>query len=76
MRAIAHITGAGLPGNIPRVLPDSIGVTLDARRWPRPEIFSIIQAAGEMEKQEMRRTFNMGLGLVVVVAAQGADSEY
>ena len=56
------------------LLPDGVGVTLDARRWPRPEIFSIIQAAGEIEEAEMRRTFNMGLGLVVVVAAQGADS--
>lgn len=74
VRAVAHITGAGLPGNIPRALPNGVGVTLDLRRWPRPEIFSLIQSAGDIEEAEMRRTFNLGLGLVVVTAAQGADS--
>ncbi|MDB4929072.1 MAG: Phosphoribosylformylglycinamidine cyclo-ligase [Myxococcaceae bacterium] len=74
VRAVAHITGAGLPGNVPRVLPNGVGVTLDARRWPRPEIFNLIQKAGDVEEAEMRRTFNLGLGLVVVAAAQGADS--
>ncbi len=74
VRAVAHITGAGLPGNIPRVLPPGVGVTLDSRRWPRPAIFALIQAAGDVEEAEMRRTFNLGLGLVVVTAAQGADS--
>lgn len=74
VRAVAHITGAGLPGNVPRVLPDGVGVTLDLRRWPRPEIFSLIQKAGDVEEAEMRRTFNLGLGLTVVCAAQGADA--
>ncbi len=74
VRAVAHITGAGLPGNVPRVLPDRHGVTLDPRRWPRPEIFRLIQQAGDVEEAEMRRTFNLGLGLVVVAAAQGADA--
>ena len=74
LRAVAHITGAGLPGNIPRVLPDGTGVTLDLRRWPRPPVFSMIQRAGDVDEAEMRRTFNLGLGLVVVTAPEGADA--
>lgn len=74
VHAIAHITGGGLPGNIPRVLPEGIGVVLDPRAWTRHEIFSLIQRAGDIEEAEMRRTFNLGLGLVVVVEAAGADT--
>jgi hypothetical protein len=74
VHALAHITGGGLPGNVPRVLPDGVGVVLDPRRWPRPEIFDLIQRAGDIEEAEMRRTFNLGLGLVLSVEAQGADS--
>ena len=62
VHAAAHITGGGLPGNVPRVLPDGVGVALDLRRWPRPEIFDLIQRAGDIEEAEMRRTFNLGSG--------------
>jgi len=73
VHAVAHITGGGLPGNIPRVLPEGIGVLLDLRRWPRPEIFDLIQHAGDIDEVEMRCTFNLGLGMVLVVEA-GADT--
>ena len=74
IHAAAHITGGGLPGNVPRVLPEGVGVTLDLRRWPRPEIFDLIQRAGDIEEAEMRRTFNLGLGMVLAVEAGGADT--
>lgn len=73
VRAIAHITGGGLPGNIPRVLPDGLGVRIDPSRWPRPAIFELVQRAGNIDEREMRRTFNLGLGLVVIAPAAGAD---
>ena len=67
VRAISHITGGGLPGNVPRVLPDDIGVEIDPKRWPRPPIFDVVQRCGDVAEDEMRRAFNIGLGLVVVV---------
>lgn len=74
VRALSHITGGGLQGNVPRVLPEGLGVRLDPHRWPRPAVFDLIQRAGGVEEAEMRRTFNMGLGLVVVVEA-GHEAE-
>ncbi|HEX2678184.1 MAG TPA: phosphoribosylformylglycinamidine cyclo-ligase [Polyangiales bacterium] len=74
VHAFSHITGGGLPGNIPRVLPKDLGVDLDAKTWRVPPILSLIQRLGEVELHEMRRTFNMGLGLIVVVAADKADA--
>ncbi|MFN7697755.1 MAG: phosphoribosylformylglycinamidine cyclo-ligase [Deltaproteobacteria bacterium] len=74
VRAISHITGGGLPGNVPRVLPEGTGVALDATRWPLPPIFSLIQRLGQVALPEMRRTFNMGLGLVLVVPEREAPA--
>ncbi|MBL8604990.1 MAG: phosphoribosylformylglycinamidine cyclo-ligase [Myxococcales bacterium] len=74
IRAIAHVTGGGLGGNIPRVLPEGVGVALDLRRWQRPVLFDLIQRAGDIEEAELRRTFNLGLGMVVIASAQGADT--
>ena len=74
VRAMAHITGGGLPGNVPRVLPEGIGVRIDPARWPRPPIFDLVQRSGSVEEREMRRTFNLGLGLVVACdASKAAD---
>jgi phosphoribosylformylglycinamidine cyclo-ligase len=73
VRAVAHITGGGLPGNVPRVLPDGIGVRVDPSRWPRPRLFDLVQRAGNVDEAEMRRTFNLGLGLVVACSQAGAD---
>ncbi len=68
IRALAHITGGGFPGNIPRVLPDGLGAVIRRGSWEVPPLFRLIQAAGEVPDDEMFRTFNMGVGMVVVVA--------
>ena len=68
VRSFAHITGGGLPGNVPRNLPDGTKAVLDERRWPRPAVFDVIEREGQVPRDEMYRTFNMGLGLVAVVA--------
>jgi phosphoribosylformylglycinamidine cyclo-ligase len=65
VRAMSHITGGGLPGNLPRVLPDGLGVRVEAK-WTRPPVFDLI--ARSVDVREMRRTFNGGVGFVVVVA--------
>ena len=67
VHAIAHITGGGLPGNVPRVLPEGLGVTLDAGAWELPPVFCWLMEAGEVAPAEMLRTFNCGIGLVLVV---------
>jgi len=68
VKSFAHITGGGLPGNVPRNLPDGTRAVVDERRWPRPAIFDVVEREGEVPHDEMVRTFNMGLGLVAVVA--------
>lgn len=73
LHALAHITGGGLLENIPRVIPENLGVTLDAKSWPRPAVFAWLQQQGNIPEQEMYRTFNMGLGMVVCVAAVDAE---
>jgi phosphoribosylformylglycinamidine cyclo-ligase len=68
VKALAHITGGGLPGNVPRNLPDGTRAVLDARRWERPPVFDLVQREGGVPWDDMLQTFNMGLGLVAVVA--------
>ncbi|MCP1726163.1 phosphoribosylformylglycinamidine cyclo-ligase [Natronospira proteinivora] len=70
----AHITGGGLTENIPRVLPKGLGVELDGNAWPLPPLFQWLQEAGDIEIAEMRRTFNCGIGMVVIVPAEEADA--
>jgi phosphoribosylformylglycinamidine cyclo-ligase len=67
VHAVAHITGGGLPGNLPRVLPDSCHPVLDRGSWVVPPIFGEIQRAGRVSDDEMARVFNLGLGMVVAV---------
>ncbi|MFL5299736.1 MAG: phosphoribosylformylglycinamidine cyclo-ligase [Anaeromyxobacteraceae bacterium] len=74
VKALGHITGGGLPGNVPRTLPDGTAAVLDARRWPRPPIFDLVMREGEVPWDDMLLTFNMGLGLTVVVAAGDAPA--
>ncbi len=74
VHAMAHITGGGLVGNIPRVLPRNCNAVLKKSSWPVPPIFPFLQKAGPVETQEMFRVFNMGIGYVLVVAADFADS--
>jgi len=68
VKALAHITGGGLPGNVPRNLPEGIKAVLDERRWPRPPIFDLVEREGAVPREEMLKTFNLGLGLVAVLA--------
>ncbi|MBM5811469.1 MAG: phosphoribosylformylglycinamidine cyclo-ligase [Gammaproteobacteria bacterium] len=74
VHALAHITGGGLTDNIPRVLPDGLGVRLDPRTWQRGAIWNWIQTAGALPDAEMHRTFNCGIGMVAVLPAAQADA--
>lgn len=75
VHAVAHITGGGLPGNVPRVLPEGLDAVVDPTRWSRPRIFEEIQRAGAVAEDEMRRVFNLGIGMVVAVPpAEVADA--
>jgi phosphoribosylformylglycinamidine cyclo-ligase len=64
---IAHITGGGLIENIPRILPAGVSIQIDQKSWPKPYLFSLIQKEGNISDQEMYRTFNMGIGMVLIV---------
>lgn len=68
VKGLAHITGGGLPGNVPRCLPDGMRARLDARTWAPPAVFRWLREAGHVPTDDMLRTFNCGLGMVVVVA--------
>ena len=68
VKGLAHITGSGIPGNLPRCLPEGTRAVLDARRWKAPPVFELIQRLGGVAPEEMDSTFNMGLGLILVVA--------
>jgi len=74
VHAMAHITGGGLVGNIPRVLPTDCNAVLKTKAWPVPPIFGYLQEKGPVEDMEMYRVFNMGIGFVLVVAPDFADS--
>jgi phosphoribosylformylglycinamidine cyclo-ligase len=73
VRAMAHVTGGGITENLPRVLPEGCRALIRRSSWPAPAIFSVIQEAGRVEEAEMRRTFNMGIGYLVVVRPEDAE---
>jgi len=73
VRALAHITGGGLTDNIPRVLPDGLEAVLERRRWHRDPVFDWLQQVGHIDGAEMYRTFNCGIGMIVVVAKEHAS---
>ncbi|MHB8741885.1 MAG: phosphoribosylformylglycinamidine cyclo-ligase [Sulfuricaulis sp.] len=73
VHAAAHITGGGLPGNIPRVLPAGVRAVIDSRAWKRPAIFDWLQEMGGIEEFEMYRTFNCGVGMVLALDAADAE---
>jgi phosphoribosylformylglycinamidine cyclo-ligase len=72
IKGMAHITGGGLVDNIPRILPEGCSVELDTNAWSVPAIFRLIQKAGNVPPAEMARVFNMGIGMVLVVAPEQA----
>ena len=74
LKALAHITGGGFPDNIPRVLPDTVAVRLDLDAVPVLPVFRWLARAGGVAESEMLRTFNCGIGMVVIVAADKADA--
>ena len=73
VRAVAHITGGGLPGNLNRVLPDSADAVIDTSSWGVPPIFTELQRLGDIATDEMFRTFNMGIGMTLVVPPSDVD---
>ena len=74
VRGLAHITGEGLPGNVPRVLPPGRRVVLKRGSWPMPPVFSWLQRLGGIEQPEMDTVFNLGIGFVMIVSRFYADS--
>lgn len=72
LRALAHITGGGILENLPRVLPDNVGATIELGSWDVPPLFQLIQARGEIPTEEMFRVFNMGIGMIAIVSHQAA----
>jgi phosphoribosylformylglycinamidine cyclo-ligase len=73
VKGLAHITGGGFPGNIPRVLPKGVRAHIDPDAWPRPAIFGLLQREGGIDQDEMLRVFNCGIGMVLVVPAEQTD---
>jgi len=72
VKGLAHITGGGLTGNVPRILPKRTRAVIRKASWPRPEAFQWLQSAGDVAEDEMHRVFNCGIGMVVVVAQADA----
>jgi phosphoribosylformylglycinamidine cyclo-ligase len=72
LRGVAHVTGGGLPANVPRALPEGLGARLDQGAWPMPSVMRLLGAIGGIEDDELRATFNGGLGMVLVVPAAAA----
>jgi phosphoribosylformylglycinamidine cyclo-ligase len=70
VHAMAHITGGGLLENVPRVLPEGLHARIDAGAWPQPRLMAFLQAQGDIEPEEMARTFNCGVGMAVIVAEE------
>ncbi len=74
VKALAHITGGGLPGNLDRILPERCDAVVETSTWTIPHVFRVLGDAGSVAREEMFRTFNMGVGMVVVTAPDKADN--
>ena len=74
IRGLAHITGGGITGNLPRTLGSELGAVIDLASWEVPDVFRVLGQAGGVERDEMLRVFNMGVGMIVLVAPEDADT--
>jgi len=68
LKGAAHITGGGITDNVPRILPRGTGALIDAESWPKQPIFEVLRRLGDIPEDDYRRTFNLGVGMVMVVA--------
>jgi len=73
IKGMAHITGGGLIGNVPRILPQGLAAKFNSRTWAVPPIFELVQQQGNVDQEEMYRVFNMGIGMVLICSPQDAD---
>ncbi|HUU31977.1 MAG TPA: phosphoribosylformylglycinamidine cyclo-ligase [Phycisphaerae bacterium] len=73
VHGMAHITGGGIPGNVPRILPKGLEARIEKKSWPVPPVFTWLQKAGDVPPDEMGRVFNMGIGFVLMVSPYYAD---
>lgn len=73
INGMAHITGGGIPGNLPRVLPEGLGARVDRSTWKIPNLFRVLGEAGGVDREEMFRVFNMGIGMIVVTGPSEVD---
>lgn len=73
VKGMAHITGGGIPGNLPRIFPKGISAVMDEGSWPVPPVFQVIRKMGKVPVADMRMTFNMGIGYIIVIPETEAD---
>jgi phosphoribosylformylglycinamidine cyclo-ligase len=73
LKAAVHVTGGGITENTPRVLPKGLGARVDLKAWKVPAVFEMLRIAGNVPEDDWRRTFNLGIGMILVVAAAKAD---
>ncbi len=73
VKGLAHITGGGITDNLPRILPEGIGARILRGAWPVPPLFTFLERAGEVPIEDMYRTFNMGIGMIVACAPENVD---
>jgi len=74
VHALAHVTGGGIPGNLVRVLPPGTDAVVDAGNWPWPALFRVLMRAGQVGRDEMRRVFNLGIGMIAVAARDDVEA--
>ena len=74
IKGMAHVTGGGIPGNLPRILPEGVSANIKIGSWPVPPIFNLIEKMGNIPDKEMKKTFNMGIGYIIVVSEGISES--
>ena len=74
IHGLSHITGGGIEGNTMRVIPEGLRLKIDWNAWERPAVFNLIQHVGNVPEEDMRRTFNLGIGLILLVDRNGIDA--